>query len=67
MTMEENVHIGGFGEQVRDFLTEHGYGGQILTIAIKDQFVPHGNTDILKMELGLDAPSIAEKIIEGRK
>lgn len=67
VTMEENVHIGGFGEQVRDFLTEHGYGGQILTIAIKDQFVPHGNTDILKMELGLDAPSIAEKIIEGRK
>ena len=36
---------------------------KVLTIAIEDEYVEHGNVDLLKKKLGIDAASIAERIL----
>ena len=64
VTMEENVASGGFGENVRDYLDESGYQGELLTISIPDEYVEHGNVDILREEVGIDAYSIQCRIEE---
>lgn len=64
VTMEENVASGGFGEKVRDYLDESGYQGELLTISIPDEYVEHGNIDILREEVGIDAYSIQCRIEE---
>lgn len=63
VTMEENVYSGGFGEHVEAWVSEHCPGQQVLRIAVPDVFVQHGSVDILKKKLGLDAESVAEKIL----
>ncbi len=62
VTMEENVASGGFGEKVRDFADRTG-GGRVLSVSIPDEYVEHGNVEILKQELGIDADSIVERIM----
>ena len=62
VTMEENVASGGYGEKVREYKDEKKLGGRLLQIAIPDEYVEHGNVDILKKELGIDAESIAERL-----
>ena len=62
VTLEENVEIGGLGEQITGYLSELGYGGRVLTIAIPDAFVPQGSIAILKEKLGIDAVTIAGRI-----
>ena len=64
VTMEENVITGGMGEQIQKFLIDSGYEGKVLNIAIKDEFVEHGNVDKLKEMLHIDADSITKTIIE---
>ncbi len=61
VTLEENVACGGFGERVRDVLSDHN-DVRVLNIAIPDEYVEHGNVDLLKKEIGLDADSIVENI-----
>lgn len=62
VTLEENVEIGGLGEQITGYLSELEYGGRVLRIAIPDAFVPQGSIAILKEKLGIDAVSIAGRI-----
>lgn len=64
VTMEENVASGGFGEKVREYLDESGYQGSLLTISIPDEYVEHGNVEILREEVGIDAYSIQRRIEE---
>jgi 1-deoxy-D-xylulose-5-phosphate synthase len=64
VTMEENVYIGGMGEQVREFTDSEELGVQVLNIALPDNYVEHGNVELLKKETGIDADSAAEKIME---
>lgn len=63
VTMEENVHTGGFGEQVEDFLFENGYKGKVINISLPDEFIPQGDVSFLKKKYGLNSQSIYEKII----
>lgn len=63
VTMEENVRVGGFGEQVEDFLFQNGYEGRIINISLPDEFIPQGDISLLKKKYGLDSKSIFEKII----
>ncbi|MCR5144354.1 MAG: 1-deoxy-D-xylulose-5-phosphate synthase [Lachnospiraceae bacterium] len=67
VTMEENVITGGMGEQIQKFLIDSGYEGKVLNIAIKDEFVEHGNVEKLKEMLQIDADSITKTIIEEMK
>ena len=62
VTVEENVQNGGFGQQVCSYMEEHHPGIQVLPVAIPDRFVPHGGVDSLRVQLGLSANAIAEKI-----
>ncbi len=64
VTLEENVALGGFGEHVACFLRQEGYTGQILSIAIGDHFVEHGNVAVLQKELGIDAEGVTRQILE---
>lgn len=63
VTMEENVYCGGFGEHVRSYLTECKSHMQILNIAISDEYVEHGNVEILRREVGIDVDTIVKKIV----
>ena len=62
VTMEENVASGGFGEKVREFLDRTG-GGKMLAITIPDEYVEHGNVELLKQEIGMDADSVVKRVI----
>ena len=62
VTMEENVASGGFGEKVREFLDRTG-GGRMLSITVPDEYVEHGNVELLKQEIGMDADSVVKRVI----
>lgn len=64
VTIEENVLTGGFGEQVEDFVMREGIPLKVRTIGISDDYVEHGNVDVLRKEVGLDRESIVKKVIE---
>lgn len=63
VTMEENVLSGGFGEHVTEYVKSHDLPLKVLNIALPDCYVEHGNVDLLKKELKVDAESVAERII----
>ncbi|SEL42113.1 1-deoxy-D-xylulose-5-phosphate synthase [Butyrivibrio sp. ob235] len=63
VTMEENVENGGFGDQVRRFIYDEGIDIHHLCIALPDEFVTHGSCDQLYKALGVDAESIAKKVM----
>ncbi len=63
VTMEENVLSGGYGEKVRNYVDAIGVNTRVLNIAIPDEYVEHGNVDLLKQEIGIDADSIVKKVM----
>lgn len=62
VTLEENVASGGFGEKVREYLDYLVEKPQILNITLPDDYVEHGNVDILRKEVGIDAETIQNRI-----
>ncbi len=63
VTMEENVACGGYGERVLDCMNRHDVGSMYLNISIPDAYVEHGNVEVLKKEIGIDADSIVGRIL----
>ena len=63
VTMEENVKSGGFGERVLDYITFRGLGTRVLNIALPDDYIEHGNVELLKRETGIDADSVVKRVI----
>ena len=64
VTMEENVRSGGYGESVLDFMNRNGLQNSCLNICIPDAYVEHGNVELLKQEIGIDAVSITRRICD---
>lgn len=64
VTMEENVKSGGMGEHIESFLFSQKLDVSILTVSVPDQFVEHGNVNALREMLGIDAASVAARILE---
>ncbi len=64
VTMEENVASGGFGEKVRDYVDSLETETKVLSIALPDAYVEHGNVDILRKEVGIDKDTILKKVVE---
>lgn len=62
VSMEENVSSGGYGEKVREMMGKFAGNTKFLQIAIPDEYVEHGNVDLLKHEIGIDAETITERI-----
>ena len=62
ITVEEGVINGGFGSGVSGWLTDNNYSGNIKRIGIPNEFITHGNRDILLKDIGLDKQGIVKKI-----
>ena len=63
VTLEENVQSGGYGEKIKDYIFEHKLNTDVLIIALPDDYVEHGNVDLLRKEVGMDVESIVTRII----
>ena len=62
VTMEENVFSGGYGEKVLTYLNDKDVHTKLLHINVPDAYVEHGNVELLKQELEIDAKSIVKRI-----
>ncbi len=63
VTMEENVKNGGFGEGILEYLDQIGSRVRVLNVSLPDEYVEHGNVDLLKQEVGIDAESVVKRIV----
>ena len=63
VTMEENVLSGGFGEAACQYYDDTCNDIDVLNIALPDDYVEHGNVDILRRESGVDRDSIIAKVL----
>ena len=63
VTIEENVVAGGFGGQVLEYASEAKLPVYIRNIGIPDDYVEHGNVEILRREVGLDCGRIVEQVL----
>jgi 1-deoxy-D-xylulose-5-phosphate synthase len=64
VTMEENIRSGGFGEHVASWYAEAGISAPLLNISIPDSFVEHGTPEELCRLTGIDADSVAQRILK---
>ena len=67
ISIEVNVLSGGHGEKVRQVLDGLKLKTSLVQIAIPDEYVEHGNVELLQKEIGIDAEGIAGRIIEEMK
>lgn len=63
VTMEENVKSGGFGENVLAYVSETRSDVKVMNVSLPDEYIEHGNVDILKAEVGIDAETIVKRIV----
>ncbi|MCC8103476.1 MAG: 1-deoxy-D-xylulose-5-phosphate synthase [Clostridiales bacterium] len=63
VTMEENVRSGGFGEKVLEYYSDTCSGVRVMQIALPNDYIEHGNVELLKAETCIDAESIFKKIV----
>lgn len=64
VTMEENVRSGGFGEHVESFILEEELPMNVVNISIPDCYVEHGNVELLKQEVGIDADTVYCRVMD---
>lgn len=64
VTVENGVLAGGFGSAVEEHLARAGCRTPVLRFGWPDEFVQHGDRERLLREYGLDASSIAGRILE---
>lgn len=62
VTLEDNVLSGGFGESFSAYYKNEKFG--ILNIAIPDEFIEHGDIPSLRKLCGIDAESIANRVLK---
>ncbi len=62
VTLEENIHDGGFGEKVAAYYAEKGVKVQLKNIALPNQYIEHGDTELLREKYGLSAEKVAEEV-----
>ena len=63
-TMEENIQVGGFGNQVGAYLNDKNEEVALINVSIKDEFVEHGDIASLRRKLGLDSESVVKRILD---
>ena len=63
VTIEENVVSGGFGEQVMEYASVAKLPVYVRNIGLPDDYVEHGNVEILRREAGLDCGRIVKQAL----
>ncbi len=66
-TLEEHVHMGGFGAAVCSYYMKEKSPVQVTCFALPDAFVTHGSRTLLLDKLGLSADKIAAEILSAMK
>ena len=61
-TLEEHVLDGGFGSSILEYNALHGGKMTVHPIAVKDEFIPHGDHRSLIKATGLDEETVAKTI-----
>ncbi len=64
ITVEDNVLMGGFGSAVLEFLADRGVKKRVVRLGIPDRFIEHGNQNLLRKLVGIDAEGIEKKVKE---
>ncbi len=67
VTMEENVASGGYGERVKNCLHDNHVmptDCECICVTLPDAYIEHGNVELLREEVGVDAASIVKRITE---
>ena len=62
VTIEENVRSGGFGEHVTEYLMRTGSDTRVQILALPDEYIEHGNVEVLRKETGLDVETMTAQI-----
>ena len=65
VTIEENVLAGGFGAAVLEYAEDNlpRDRARILRIGLPDRYVTHGKPALLREEVGLTGPAVAERVL----
>lgn len=63
VTIEDGVIKGGLGSAVLEYMADKGYKPEVVRLGIPDKFIEHGTVAELRKIIGVDAESIAERII----
>ena len=63
VTLEENIRSGGFGDQVLNYLNDIGSKAVVMNVALPDDYIEHGNVELLYKETCLDEDSIIKRIL----
>jgi 1-deoxy-D-xylulose-5-phosphate synthase len=63
VTLEDNVVAGGFGAGVLEAFAEAGMVKDVNCIGIPDQFLPFGAPADIAQSAGLDADSVASRVL----
>ena len=64
ITIEDGSLNGGFGSAILEEASLQGYKGNIERLGMPDSFVPHGSVPQLYHLCGIDAESIAQKLLK---
>jgi len=64
VTIEDNVINGGLGAAVLQYVSTLKQNAKVINLAFKDEFITHGNVDILYKLYGLDPSGITNSIIK---
>lgn len=62
VTLESNTCCGGYGSAVLELAASLNHPVKITAIGYPDEFIPHGNTDILLKELKITPEILAKRI-----
>ncbi|MFP3905150.1 MAG: 1-deoxy-D-xylulose-5-phosphate synthase, partial [Armatimonadota bacterium] len=63
VTVEENVLPGGFGSAVGEVLVQKDLDADLRSLGIPDEFVQHGDVEILWEQVGLTPEAIANQVV----
>jgi len=64
VTIEDNVLRGGLGSYILEYVNSLDKKVKVLNLGFKDEFIPHGKTDILYKLYGLDPDGIIKSILK---
>lgn len=62
LCVEDNVVVGGFGQQAAGILYSNGYTGKLDILGHSNDPLPHGDPDVLYHRAGIDAEGILTRL-----
>lgn len=63
VTIEENIYTGGYSEKVTEYLVRRKLPVTILPLTLPDDYIEHGNVEVLQQEVMLDPESAKTRIV----